>query len=111
MSDMTTAHQLKLEAFGDANARRIVNEAGEVVAMALRLANGRWRLFDVNEQPLCLRWFENTERTCTMCQKRAVGILRGSRNESYDPHCKTCAEKRLKASEKVRASLATEPKS
>jgi hypothetical protein len=51
-----------------------------------------------------LRWFENTERKCGRCGKRATGILRGSRNESYGPHCQRCADKRLKDSEKVRAA-------
>jgi len=50
-----------------------------------------------------LRWFENTDRKCTLCGKRATGILRGSHNESYGPYCERCANKRLKASEKVRA--------
>ena len=50
-----------------------------------------------------LRWFEETDRKCS-CGKRATGILRGSRNESYGPHCKRCAEKRLKASERERAA-------
>lgn len=50
-----------------------------------------------------LRWFEETDRKCSACGKRATGILRGVRNESYGPHCKRCAERRLKASEKVRA--------
>ena len=51
-----------------------------------------------------LRWFENTERKCQICGKRASGILRGTRNESYGPHCEPCANKRLKASEKARAA-------
>lgn len=55
-----------------------------------------------------LRWFENTDRTCGQCGKRASGILRGSRNESYGPHCARCAERRLKASEKARATLSKE---
>lgn len=50
-----------------------------------------------------LRWFEITERKCP-CGKRAVGILRGAQNESYGPHCQQCADRRLKASEKARAS-------
>ncbi len=49
-----------------------------------------------------LRWFEPTNSTCDQCGKRASGILRGSRNESYGPHCKRCAESRLKASERAR---------
>ncbi len=48
-----------------------------------------------------LRWFEETDRKCS-CGKRATGILRGSRNESYGPHCKRCAEKRLRNSESER---------
>lgn len=53
-----------------------------------------------------LRWFENTDRKCNQCGKRATGILRGTRNESWGPHCKQCAERRLKASEKARAAQA-----
>lgn len=56
-----------------------------------------------------LRWFEETDRKCS-CGKRATGILRGERNESYGPHCKRCAEKRLRASEKVRAGLSAPEK-
>ncbi len=52
-----------------------------------------------------LRWFEKTVTTCTMCGKRATGILRGTRNESYGPHCEPCANRRLKASEKARETL------
>lgn len=56
-----------------------------------------------------LRWFENTERKCARCGKRATGILRGSQNESYGPHCQRCADKRLKDSEKVRAAAIRTP--
>jgi len=52
-----------------------------------------------------LRWFENTDRSCIQCGKRASGILRGSRNESYGPHCERCANKRLKASKKARSRV------
>ena len=51
-----------------------------------------------------LRWFEVTDRKCARCGKHAIGILRGSRNESYGPHCQRCADKRLKDSAKVRDS-------
>ena len=49
-----------------------------------------------------LRWFEERDMKCVQCGKRASGILRGSRNESYGRHCKKCAEKRLRDSEKER---------
>ena len=49
-----------------------------------------------------LRWFESTEQKCGRCGKRATGILRGSQNESYGPHCQRCADKRLKDSAKAR---------
>jgi hypothetical protein len=49
-----------------------------------------------------LRWFEVTERPCSRCSKRAVGILRGAGNESFGPHCQKCADKRLKDSAKAR---------
>lgn len=55
-----------------------------------------------------LRWFEETNNRCSACGKRATGILRGSRNESYGPHCKACATRRLKASEKVREKEASQ---
>jgi hypothetical protein len=48
------------------------------------------------------RWFDNDYNRKCSCGKRADGNLRGSRNESYGPHCKACANKRLKASERVR---------
>lgn len=54
-----------------------------------------------------LRWFEDTDRKCS-CGKRATGVLRGSRNESYGPHCKSCANRRLKASQRERDQLAKE---
>lgn len=54
-----------------------------------------------------LRWFEPTDRKCR-CGKRATGILRGSRNESYGPHCKSCATKRLKKSYKLRGEVYAE---
>lgn len=49
-----------------------------------------------------LRWFENTNRPCQICGKRADGVLRGDRNESWGPHCERCANKRLRASERER---------
>jgi hypothetical protein len=57
-----------------------------------------------------LRWFDRTDRPCAMCGKRSSGLLRGALNESYGPHCQKCANRRLKASEKVRREmLATGP--
>lgn len=50
-----------------------------------------------------LRWFEKTQTRCTRCKKVATGILRGSRNESYGPHCEPCANHRLRDSAKARA--------
>ena len=50
-----------------------------------------------------LRWFEDTyKQKCHGCGKRADGILRGKQNESYGAHCQRCADRRLKASQKVR---------
>ena len=48
-----------------------------------------------------LRWFEENP-PCYICGKKSAGILRGHRNDSYGPHCKTCASKRLRDSKKVR---------
>ncbi len=53
-----------------------------------------------------LRWFESTEHKCQQCGERAVGILRGTRNESWGYHCQRCADKRLKASAKAREDAA-----
>lgn len=47
-----------------------------------------------------LRWYD--EFPNCGCGKVAGGILRGVGNESYGYHCKRCAERRLKASAKVR---------
>ena len=47
-----------------------------------------------------LRWFDEWPK-CP-CGRRAHGILRGVRNDSYGAHCKQCANRRLKASLKER---------
>lgn len=47
-----------------------------------------------------LRWFEEFPKC--HCGQKSQGILRGSRNESYGHHCKRCAERRLKVSERER---------
>jgi hypothetical protein len=46
-------------------------------------------------------WFERTESKCR-CGKRATGILRGVRNESFGPYCEPCANKRIKAAQRER---------
>lgn len=56
-----------------------------------------------------LRWFDRTDRECSQCGKRATGVLRGTSNESYGPHCDRCANKRLKDSEKARAKAQGTP--
>lgn len=48
-----------------------------------------------------LRWFE-AYPVCSRCGKVAHGILRGTQNQSYGSHCRKCADKRLKASERAR---------
>lgn len=54
-----------------------------------------------------LRWFEEISMKCERCGGRAVGILRGSQNEGYGKHCKRCANKRLRDSEKAREKSST----
>lgn len=49
-----------------------------------------------------LRWFEAFPK-CS-CGKPTAGILRGDQNQSYGHHCQRCADRRLKASEKVRSN-------
>ena len=44
-----------------------------------------------------LRWFEQFGE-CRQCGKPSAGILRGVTNNSYGPHCKRCAERRLRNS-------------
>jgi hypothetical protein len=51
-----------------------------------------------------LRWFDKYG-SCRMCGKKSEGLLRGSQNQSYGDHCQRCADKRLKASERVRGQL------
>lgn len=41
------------------------------------------------------QWFD--EYGHCACGKPAVGILRGVRNENLGPHCKRCAERRIRA--------------
>ena len=48
-----------------------------------------------------LRWFD-ANPSCARCGKVSHGRLMGSGNQSYGHHCKRCAEKRLKDSQKAR---------
>lgn len=52
-----------------------------------------------------IRWFEAFPKC--RCGKMAAGLLRGTQNQSYGYHCKSCADKRIKASAAVRAALAS----
>ncbi len=56
-----------------------------------------------NDETPDLRWFEEFSN-CLGCGKNAQGILRGVRNESYGPHCRKCAQARLKNSKKAHAA-------
>ena len=53
-----------------------------------------------------VQWFEAYSKC--RCGRAAAGILRGTRNESYGPHCKRCADSRIKASKKAREQIANE---
>ena len=55
-----------------------------------------------------LRWFEEFPK-CYRCGKVSHGILRGDVNQSYGHHCTKCATKRLKDSERARATPAPKP--
>lgn len=46
------------------------------------------------------QWFEGLGNC--RCGKLATGVLRGTRNESYGPYCRRCADKRIKAAERER---------
>jgi hypothetical protein len=48
-----------------------------------------------------VRWFDELGK-CRECPKAATGKLMGSRNESYGPYCKSCAERRLKKAKQQR---------
>ena len=50
-------------------------------------------------ESIFLRWFEEFPK-CP-CGKVAGGILRGGRNESYGHHCRACANRRLRDSQKA----------
>ncbi len=52
-----------------------------------------------------VQWFDELAKC--RCGKPATGVLRGTSNESFGPHCKRCAEKRIKASKRVREQLKT----
>lgn len=55
-----------------------------------------------------LRWFEAFPK-CEGCGSVAHGLLRGRQNESYGYHCRRCADRRLKASEKARRAATKRP--
>ena len=42
----------RLERFGDKYCQRIVDDRGDVVALAIAYANGAWGLHDTDDQPL-----------------------------------------------------------
>lgn len=50
-----------------------------------------------------LRWFDPLGKC--QCGKPSTGILRGTGNDSYGPHCARCATKRLDESARVRAEI------
>lgn len=60
---------------------------------------GTGRMRTLEESPH-IQWFERHSRC--RCGKKSDGILRGTRNESYGEHCQRCADRRLKASQRVR---------
>jgi hypothetical protein len=53
------------------------------------------------------QWFDGLGNC--RCGKPATGVLRGTRNESYGPYCRRCAEKRIKAAEKARREAVLHP--
>lgn len=55
-----------------------------------------------------LRWFDAIPK-CWQCGKDAHGRLMGPQNQYYGWHCRRCAEKRLRASEKARSATPTPP--
>lgn len=52
-----------------------------------------------------VRWFDELGE-CRECPKPATGKLMGSRNDSYGPYCKKCADKRLARAKKDREKTA-----
>ena len=60
-----------------------------------------------SEETPHLRWFDELNRCA--CGKPSTGILRGVGNTSFGPHCRQCALRRLKASEKALAALRSAP--
>ena len=48
-----------------------------------------------------VRWFDSLGK-CRECPKPGIGILRGSRNESYGAYCQRCADRRLAWAKKER---------
>ena len=55
-----------------------------------------------------LRWFDQIPK-CWRCGKDAHGRLMGSMNDSYGWHCRRCAGKRLKDSERERERNRKDP--
>jgi hypothetical protein len=55
-----------------------------------------------------IKWFEKQSGVdCIWCdgRRKATGILRGSRNESFGPHCHICAAIRIRDAERVREEI------
>lgn len=52
---------MKLESF-DKNARRIVNDSGDVVFLVLRFTNDLWCVFDLNEKRVS-PWFDTAKKS------------------------------------------------
>lgn len=79
----------------------------------LRSSNGSLMAYQPMKENPALRYFEPTPQPdCVWCstvtrpRRKADGVLRGAQNESYGPHCKLCAARRLRNAERVRAALA-----
>lgn len=56
----------------------------------------------LEEDPV--RWFDSLG-SCEMCGKPANGKLKGARNDNYGSYCTSCANKRLKKADEIRAAL------
>lgn len=61
---MRTPNPYKIASSGDPRAKRIVDKDGTIVALVHAMANGTWRLFDINDKPLSAVNYASPARAC-----------------------------------------------
>jgi hypothetical protein len=61
---MNKPNPYKIKSSGDPRAKRIVSSDGTIVAFVHVMANGSWRLFDMDEKPISATSFATPAKAC-----------------------------------------------